>query len=113
MYEAVKQCDIKFEKLNYEMLAVFLFLILGTSQMYKIGLQACVPRRRFTHSNAKSLAAKTNRDMSEWIVDSYKFSEQIKKEMIARLIQIETIVLMNSSCYSFGGRIYVKKKEQE
>ena len=44
--------------------------------------------------------------MGEWIVQSHEFNEETKREMMARLIQIETIVLMSSSCYSFGGRIY-------
>ena len=33
---------------------------------------------------------------------------ELKKEMIARLIQIITLILMSTSCYSFGGELYLQ-----
>ena len=110
MYQAVILSDVKFEGFDFERLAVFLFLTMGETQLIKCGLEDCIPRRRFSDTTARSLSAKSNRDLSEWIVNSFKFTPEIKKEMIARMIQLETIVLMSSSCYSFGGKLYLQKK---
>ena len=109
VYDAAIQTDIEFCGFDYKMLAVFLYLIMGHTQMLKCGLKDCIPQRRGPHNNVRSLAAACNRDMSEWVVRDYKFTPEIKKRMIARMLQIETITLMNSSCYSFGGKIYKQK----
>ena len=110
MYEAVLLSDVKFSGFDFERLAVFLYLTMGEAQLIKCGLEVCIPKRRFLNASARSLSAKGNRDMAEWIVHSHKFTDSHKKEMIARMIQLETLVLMSSSCYSFGGKLFLQKK---
>ena len=110
MYQAVIHSDVRFEGFDYERLAVFLFLNIGETLLIKCGLEDCIPRRRFSDTSARSLSAKSNRDLYEWTVNSFKFTQELKKEMIARMIQLETIVLISSSCYSFGGKLYLQKK---
>ena len=76
--------------------------------MKQAGLGDCIPARKGPKKCARSLAAKTNRDMSEWTTKEYKFTPLLKRMMIGRLIQMETITLMSSSCYSFGGKIFIQ-----
>ena len=104
MYEAVKSSKIKFDGVDFNRLAVYLFLTIGVTGMYKCGLEHCIPVRRGGHSNANSLAPKYNREMDGWICKDYNYDENIKMEMLARMVQLETMTLMSSSCYSFGGR---------
>ena len=109
MYRAVMESDIKFQGIDYEMLAIYLFLVMGTRLMHRVNLDMCIPYRRADNSKARSLGAKINRDKSEWTVLSHKFDENIKRMMIGRLLQILTIVLMSSSAYTFGGSIYLQE----
>ena len=82
MYQAVIHSDVRFEGFDYERLAVFLFLNIGETLLIKCGLEDCIPRRRFSDT-ARSLSAKSNRDLYEWTVNSFKFTQELKKEMIA------------------------------
>ena len=109
MFEAVMESTVKFQGIDYDLLAIYLFLIMGESLMIKEGLAECVPRRRDQSNNTRSLAAKYTRDKYNWIIDTSSLSDEIKKKMMARLIQIETITLMSSSCYSFGGVVYIQR----
>ena len=106
IYRSVKECDISFNGIDYGRLAVYLFLVMGRAVMTCCGLEECIPVRLGKESNARSLGAKKNREMSNWSINAEHFSEQLKREMLARLMQIQTIILMSSSCYTFGGKIY-------
>ena len=108
MYEAVKSSKIKFDGVDFNRLAVYLFLTIGVTGMYKCGLEHCIPVRRGGHSNANSLAPKYNREMDGWICKDYNYDENIRMEMLARMVQLETMTLMSSSCYSFGGDLYLQ-----
>ena len=108
IYRAVMECDIDFQGLDYEMMSIYLFLVLGAGCMIKCGLGDCIPIRK-GKSNARSLIAKTNRDQNEWQTRQHKFTEDLKRKMFGRLLQIITIVLMSSSCYTFAGEIYRQK----
>ena len=106
IYRSVKECDISFNGIDYGRLAVYLFLVMGRAVMTRCGLEECIPVRLGKESNARSLGAKKNREISNWSINAEHFSEQLKREMLARLMQIQTIILMSSSCYTFGGKIY-------
>ena len=73
--------------------------------MLKCGLGDSVPIRK-GKSNARFLLAKTNRVLNEWKIKQENFTDELKKKMLERLLQIITIVLMSSSCYTFAGEIY-------
>ena len=57
-------------------------------------------------SKAKSLAANVNREPSNWIVRTEGLSEGMKKLLVAILVKTLLIVLMDSTCYTFGGELY-------
>ena len=65
IYQAVLESDVSFQGINYELLAIYLFLVMGRNLMYKAGLEDCIPRRRFDKSKARSLGAKINRDFNK------------------------------------------------
>ena len=109
IYRATVQCDIKFSGINFDHLSVYLFLVLGAGIMSKCGLGRVIPTRR-SKTNARSLLSPTNRDQNEWITKPHEYTQDVKKRMMGRMLQILTIVLMSSSCYSFGGKIYRQKE---
>ena len=76
--------------------------------MNKCGLGDCIPIR-IGKSSARSLIAKTNRDKNEWQIRLHKLTDELKRKMFGRLLQIITIVLMSSSCYTFAGQIYLQR----
>ena len=109
IYRAAVKSDINFSGIDFKTLAVYLFLVLGASVMVKCGLEKVVPVRK-SNSKARSLLAKSNKDLNEWSVNTDECSQDMKKQMLGRLLQILTIVLMSSSCYSFGGKIYRQRE---
>ena len=105
IYRATTKCDIDFLGIDFGMLSIYLFLVLGVSVMTKCGLAGVIPTRK-NKSNARSLLANINKDPNEWSTRSKGFTQSMKREMMGRLLQVLTVVLMSSSCYSFGGRLY-------
>ena len=77
--------------------------------MSKCGLYHVIPARS-DDSKATSLAAKSNKDLTGWITGIKKFSDEDKREMVALLVQINTILLMSSHIYTFGGKVYLQEK---
>ena len=73
--------------------------------MQKCGLSDVVPTRA-NKSKARSLLAQINRDPMEWNTKPWNFTQSIKKQMLGRFLQVLTIVLMSTSCYTFAGEIY-------
>ena len=73
--------------------------------MHKICLASCIPSRMMK-SEARALSARTNRNVSEWRFKTSGYSAWEKKELLARMLQVATLVLMSTSIYSFGGKMY-------
>ena len=110
IYRSVLESDIKFDGMDYTRMAIYLTLVLGIPGMHKSGLSECIPRRINSESNSRSLNNKLNRDMTNWKMKDGGFSESMKRKLLGRLLQVITLVLMNTSCYSFGGKIFRQKK---
>ena len=109
--DAVRSTKIKFTGINFLMLSVYLLLVMGRSEMEKAGLGSCIPnRRKGDKSQARSLSANLNRNMDMWDFQNVQYTEKKKVEMIAYMVQISVLVLISSTCYSFGGQIYRQLK---
>ena len=105
--QAVRDTEIKFGGIDYERLRVYLTISLGENILSRHGLQNIIPERS-NDSTAASLTAKTNKDLSGWILGERSCTEEEKREMLALLIQINTIILMMSHVYSFGGKVFIQ-----
>jgi len=70
MYKAVMEFDVKFHGIDYERLAIYLYLVLGLGVMTKCDLGDCAPVRVDSTTSARSLGARSNREMSEWRLKS-------------------------------------------
>ena len=108
-YESVKKSRIKFRENDYNQALVFLLLMIGRSNMIKIGLGPFTPLRKEVDFTAKSLNAKKNRSLEGWTFTKRNLDDVIKREIIARVIQICTLILMTTQAYQFGGRIFRQK----
>ena len=106
--EAVIKSKVKFEGVHFGWLAVYLYLIIGTSGMLTAGLGDAIPRRVENKSDPKSLASKTNKNIHSWICNDV-LTEDLKRKMIGMMIKISTLVLMETTVYTFGGKIYKQK----
>ena len=107
--QAIRETHISFGGIDYDRLSVYLTLTLGENLMNKSGLYHIIPSRS-DDSKATSLAAENYRDLSGWRVGLKRFSDTDKREMVALLVQINTILLMSSHIYTFGGRTYLQKE---
>ena len=107
----VRETKIKPVGIDYKRLAIYLFLTIGQIEMIKLGLSDVIPTRMDTdkQNESRSLLGRNNRDLNNWFVDSYMITEDIKREMIAQMLQVATLVMMSSTCYSFGGEIFLQK----
>ena len=78
--------------------------------MVESGLSDLIPQRKMNQngkiSQAKSLSARANRSMDNWVFNLIDLDEDRKKKLVALIVKISIIVLMDSTCYTFGGEIY-------
>ena len=107
--QAVRDTRLQFGGIDYNRLAIYLNLVLGRQLLYRLGLPHIV-RERTTDSEAISLAAQMNKNLSGWKTGNNDFSDDDKREMVALLVQISTMLLMTTHIYSFGGKIYIQSK---
>ena len=111
--ESVRQSDIKFPGIYFKMLIIYVFLILGTEAFDEAGLSELIPIRQQiiegkSDQNSKSLLSRYNRNCDNWYVDMEMITKENETELIAIMIKIATLVMMSSTCYTFGGLIYLQ-----
>ena len=85
--------------------------MLGQEEMTELGLSEILPVWVGPEMDVKStsLKAKNNRNMDNWYVDLHILTDEFKREMFAQLMKISTLIMMISTCYTFGGNIYQQR----
>ena len=114
--QSIRETNVSFKGVDYKVLAVYIYLILGPDEFEKSGLSEVIPvkhvmdpdKKDFEQSTSKSLLARNNRNMDYWYVDVEMLSDHDKIEMIAIMIKIATLVMMSTTCYTFGGLIHLQ-----
>ena len=106
---AVKESNIFFQDISYDELSVYLALTIGKEGMAKWGVGHCFPRK-LTDDNQMSLNSKVNRNLINWECMRDVYSKEDKKNLLSAMVHVATLLLMQTSCYSFGGRIFLQKK---
>ena len=106
--EAVNNTKVKFSSVNFYFLIVYLVLSLGENFMRKVGLESCIAKKR-KQNNVYSLAATSNRDMSQWNFSHIVLDEVLKKKLIGVTLQLMVLLMTRTTCYKFGGRVYRQK----
>ena len=112
-YKAVKESPVAFTDINYWRLNVYLYLVLGEKSLRDHGLPT--PNRVLREgekekSTGSSLAAKSNRDLNNWANGGIVYTEEEERELLALTVQVGTLLLMTTSCYSFGGELFRQKE---
>ena len=98
--EAVRNTKIEFKGINFYFLVVYLTLVLGRSQMEKMGLSDCIPRRKMK-GTPNSLASILNKDMTNWSFENVKLNTSTKRNCIAIMLQLMVLLLTSTTCYKF------------
>ena len=104
--EAILKTNVQFKNINYPLLMVYLLLVLGITQLRKLGLDHCAPRRKNMKYNSNSLISKANRDLETWEFNNTIFSESEKRKMISTMVQVMILLMTRTTCYRFNGQIY-------
>ena len=60
--DVVRETEVKFHGIEFNILAVYLLLVLGHSRLIRAGLGGCIPKRKFD-SSSSSLTNSKNKDM--------------------------------------------------
>ena len=106
---AVLESNIKFTGFDFRWLIIYLFLMIGSSGMMREGLHEFIPVRN-SKSNSRSLAARNNRALNNWKTREHDLDDINKKKMIGLLVKIVTLVLMETTVYTFAGKLYRQKE---
>ena len=112
VYEAIMESNVKFEGIDFEWLSVYLYLTMGENLLREYGLENVVPERINLNkkSSAVSLSAQINRDMDGWRTFTHRLDDKMKRTMVALMMKVAVLVMMKSTCYTFGGLIYKQEE---
>ena len=106
---AVNDSEVEVEGIAYDELSVYLGLTIGKEGMCRWGVGHCFPRKT-TDDDHMSLNSKINKNMMNWDCLRGNYSREDKRNLLAAMIHVATLLLMQTSCYSFGGKIFLQKK---
>ena len=106
--KAVQESGLTFSGIDYETMSVYLALTIGIEGMRDWGVGHCYPTKKID-SSSESLSSKSNRDCSSWEYHTYDLNATDRRNMLAAMIHVATLVLMKSSCYTFGGHIFLQQ----
>ena len=82
-------------------------MVLGEEGLRDSGLYEYIPKRtKWKDSKACSLAAQLNRDMNNWKVNIDNMSWEEKRLLIALVLKVAMLAIMDSTCYTFAGRLF-------
>ena len=73
-----------------------------------MGVEHCFPTK-LSDQSAESLNSKINRNPTSWEYHVENSTTSDRRNMLAAMMQVATLVLMKSSCYTFGGYIYLQQ----
>ena len=105
--QVVTESSLEFKNIHLKFLLVYLFLVLGENELRENGLADYIPKRtKWRDSRAMSLSSKINRDLNNWSVNTEKISWSEERMLVALLIKVAILALMDSTVYSFGGKIF-------
>ena len=106
-FEAVINSQIEFSGIDYELLVIYLKLVLGDIELRRLGLGHLIPHKK-QPDDSNSLLTKKNREKQNWDFHLNKPNERDKKYMVAAMVKIAVIVMSKTSCYSFGGDLFLQ-----
>ena len=106
-FEAVLRSDVEYTGIDYRFLLVYLTLVLGETELKKMGLAHVIPWKK-EKDESNSLMVKKNRDMNGWIFNLEQLSERDKRYLVASMIKTAVITMSRTTCYSFGGSLYLQ-----
>ena len=109
--DAVINTNVKFSSVNFYFLIVYLVLSLGENFMKKMGQETCIAKKKKQNS-VYSLAATSNRDMSQWDFSHIVLDGNLKRKLIGLTLQLMVLLTTRTTCYKFGGRVYRQKSGQ-
>ena len=108
--QAVMKSKINFRNIDLKHLLIYLFLTLGGDMLSECGLGDFIPKRvKWIKTRARSLSSKINRNMDNWSVNLSNISCQEKRMLIALCLKVSILALLDSTCYSFGSKIFKQK----
>ena len=112
MKEAILESEMKWEDIDYMEAARYVALNWDEEKCRKSKLRKILPRRRGKTGARPGIKGAGPRgrlrgDQEQWIFDpKAKLTDDIKKELLATVVEIVTEQLFKHHYYTFGGQIY-------
>ena len=106
-FQAVRDSKISFKGINFKRLAVYLLLTVGSVGMKQMGIPEAIPVRTEGDSST-SLKTNINKKLDNWMINLDELTETCKRTMVAAMIKVATIIMMMTTCYTFGGLLFLQ-----
>ena len=106
--DSIQSADIEYVGMDFDRMCIYLYLTMGENGMRELGLGDYIPVKIDDGKNKSfSLNTKFNRDLVNWRF-SLQYTKETQRKLVAAMVHVASIVLMQTSCYSFGGFLYLQ-----
>ena len=112
--EAAIESEIKFEGIDYKEVATYLAINLRSWEARKDGFYKLLPRRKYRTGQkptitGKSAAGAESSHDDHWWYPRKEYTEEEKRFLFSKALEIGTLTLFQNHLYQFGGRIYKQR----
>ena len=108
--EAVLISNTSFENFNYETALKYLYIVGGPTHLREIGLAKIAPRWTGPRPDLLSVEGDSCQEENKWWFPRRVFSEEEKKQIVARVVEAAVIICMGTHVYTFCGDIFLQKE---
>ena len=113
--QAAIESEIKFEGLDFKEIVTYLAINLSEWQARKTNIWKLLPKRKSRFGQKPTITgdsakAKTSTHDVHWNYPKLDFSDQDKKILFAKALEVGTFKLFSLHVYQFGSRIFKQRK---
>ena len=113
--QAAIESEIKFDGLDFKEIVTYLAINLSEWQARKVNIWKLLPKRKSRFGQKPTITgdsakAKTSTHDVHWNYPKLDFSDQDKKILFAKALEVGTFKLFSLHVYQFGSRIFKQRK---
>ena len=114
IYRAVLETEIEFQNIDYKEVSTYLAVVLNQSEARKMKIAHLLPVRRNRQGQKPKITGKSclgpeSCHDQHWVYPRSQYSDQEKKSLFARAIQIATRFLFTNHLYQFASKYFLQR----
>ena len=106
---AVEESEAVIENEDYKKALRYLTISGGYDYMREVGLRRYAPRWKGTRFDLVTIGGDVCKDEKMWEDKRCMIPDKIKKQIVARVLELLVLVTMGKHVYSFCGRLYLQE----